>query len=88
MTPPRSSSIRKMIAQTALGALVLAAANASLAATAVIKVNISLPQVLTTSLSSEADLSSFNDSKNNGQLVLSDESEMDGKPVTYLYIQT
>lgn len=99
MTPHWSSSIRKITLQALLGLSIVAASNASLAATALIKVNISLPQVLTTSLSQDSmanpasfesqDIQQhFNDSKNNGHLVRSEAPRATNSPVTYLYIQT
>jgi hypothetical protein len=99
MTPVRLSLFKKTLLQTLFGLSLVAASSASLAATAVVKVNISLPQVLTTSLSRDIRPSQasfdhrsvqgyFHDSKNNGHLVRASHSEMVGKPVTYLYIQT
>lgn len=99
MTPNWSSSIKKITLQALLGLSVAALSNASFAATALIKVNISLPQVLTTSLANNAAVDPvsfenqdiqqhFNDSKNNGHLVRSKVSKAANSPVTYLYIQT
>jgi hypothetical protein len=80
-----------------LGTLVSGVAVNSMAATATVKVHISLPQVLTTSLSSEITsesacdangiLGCFQDSKSNGQLIQASEQQT-GAPLTYLYIQT
>jgi hypothetical protein len=99
MTPVWTSKVRKISLQALLGLAVAAVSNAGLAATALIKINISLPQVLTTSLSADVptdpallnnlDIQNhFYDSRNNGYLVRGKDSAAENKPVTYLYIQT
>lgn len=98
MTPIRWLKIRKISIQAMLGLALAAFSHAGFAATALIKVNISLPQVLTTSLSADLDSGSvpspqsveaqFRDSKSNGYLVRAEQSVRDSQTITYLYIQT
>ena len=94
-TPVWTPKTPKILIQALFGLSVAAVSNAGLAATTLIKINISLPQVLTTSLSADhtsldnLDIQDhFYDYRNNGYLMREEDSVAKSKPVTYLYIQT